>query len=70
LETPGPRRILPQHCRSTRKTGRTEEARRAAGRVLELKPAFKLADYAASQPYKDRGHLDRLLDRLKAAGLA
>jgi hypothetical protein len=49
---------------------RTEDARWAAGRVLKLKPAFKLADYAASQPYKERNQLSRLLNQLRSAGLA
>jgi hypothetical protein len=50
--------------------GHTEEARWAAEKVLKLKPGFRLADYAASQPYKEQKQLDRLLDQLRSAGLA
>jgi TolB-like protein len=48
----------------------TEEAKWAAGKLLRLKPEFKLADYAASQPYKELKQLDRLLHQLRSAGLA
>lgn len=50
--------------------GHTEEARRAAGKVLKLKPDFRLAEYALSQPFKQQKHLDRLLDQLRSAGLS
>jgi class 3 adenylate cyclase/tetratricopeptide (TPR) repeat protein len=49
--------------------GQSEEARRAVRNVRSLNPAFSLAEFAKSQPYKDRKHLDRLLDRLRTAGL-
>jgi adenylate cyclase len=49
--------------------GHIEEARRAAEKLLKLKPAFRLAEYALSQPYKEQKHLDRLLDQLRTAGL-
>jgi hypothetical protein len=49
--------------------GHTEEARWAAEKVLKLKPGFRLAEYAASQPYKEQKHLDRLLDQLRSTGL-
>ena len=49
--------------------GRSEEARRAAQQALALKPGFSLATFADSQPYKDRKHLDHLVDQLRTAGL-
>lgn len=49
--------------------GDSEAARWAAEKVRTLKPGFRLADYAASQPYKDQAQLDRLLGQLKGAGL-
>jgi TolB-like protein/predicted Zn-dependent protease len=49
--------------------GNTKEARSGAEKVLKLKPDFSLAEFAASQPYKDQQQLDRLLTPLKNAGL-
>ncbi len=49
--------------------GRTEEARAAAQEIAKVKPEFSLAEFAASQPYKDQQQLDRLLSQLKSAGL-
>ncbi len=49
--------------------GRAEEARWAAERIIKLRPAFKLQEYRASQPYKDPKQLDRLLSQLRDAGL-
>ncbi len=50
--------------------GCTEEARRAVETVLKLMPEFRLEEFAASQPFKEQQHLDRLLNRLTSAGLA
>ena len=49
--------------------GHTEEARWAVKRVLDIEPEFRLSEFAASQPYKEQKHLDRLLDQLRSAGL-
>ena len=49
--------------------GHGEEARLAARNVLKLRPDFRLAAFADSQPYKDQKHLDRLTDQLRRAGL-
>jgi DNA-binding SARP family transcriptional activator/TolB-like protein len=49
--------------------GRTEEGRAAARKALQVNPAFSLAEFAASQPYKDPGSRDRLIDRLRSVGL-
>ena len=49
--------------------GHGEDARWASDKVRKLKPAFSLADFATSQPYKEPKHLDRLMDQLRTAGL-
>ena len=49
--------------------GNSQQARRAAERVLKLNPDFKLAVFAASQPYKNRQQLNHLLDTLRSVGL-
>jgi TolB-like protein len=49
--------------------GRTEDAQRAAQQVLEIKPEFKLAEFAQAQPYKDTETLQRMLAQLESAGL-
>jgi adenylate cyclase len=48
--------------------GDAKEARQAVRKVLALRPGFSLAAFAASQPYKEPSHLDRLLDQLRTAG--
>ena len=48
--------------------GHVEEAQQAVRKVLALKPGFSLAAFADSQPYKDRKHLDQLVDQLRTAG--
>jgi TolB-like protein len=50
--------------------GRTEDALWAAQEALRVKPDFNLAEYVESQPYKERKDLDRLVSRLRNAGLA
>jgi len=50
--------------------GNLDEARAAADRVRAIDPAFNLEDYAATQPYRDSQDLERLLGRLREAGLA
>ena len=49
--------------------GRAEEARWATHEVLRVKPDFNLAEFAKAQPYKERKDLDRLIARLRNAGL-
>jgi len=49
--------------------GKPDEARDAAARIRDLDPSFSLDAYAATQPYRDPGDLERLLERLRAAGL-
>jgi len=46
-----------------------DEARDAAARVRELDPAFRLDEFAATQPYRNPHDLERLLERLREAGL-
>jgi adenylate cyclase len=48
---------------------RVEEARRAAQKVLDLKPDFSLSEFAEVQPYKEQKDLDGLIDQLRSAGL-
>jgi tetratricopeptide (TPR) repeat protein len=50
-------------------SGDPEEARRTAGRVLELEPSFGLSAFAQTQPYQNPQDLKRLIGRLRAAGL-
>ena len=47
----------------------SEDAHWAAAKVRKLKPAFSLADFAISQPYRDQTYLNRLTDQLRTAGL-
>jgi class 3 adenylate cyclase/tetratricopeptide (TPR) repeat protein len=49
--------------------GNTQAARSGAEKALKLRPDFSLAEFTASQPYKDQQQLDRLLAALKSAGL-
>jgi len=49
--------------------GNLDEARAAADRVRAIDPGFNLDDYAATQPYRDSQDLERLLGRLREAGL-
>ena len=49
--------------------GNLDHARDAATRVRDLDPSFKLSNFAATQPYRDPNDLERLLDRLRQAGL-
>lgn len=46
-----------------------EEGRRAAQRVLNLKPDFNLSEFSQAQPYKEHTDLNRLIDQLRSAGL-
>ena len=49
--------------------GHTDEALLAAKRIIGIMPDFGLKDFAGSQPYQDKEHLDRLMVPLKLAGL-
>jgi len=49
--------------------GDLDEARNIADRVIEIAPSFRLSEFAKSQPYQNPGDLQRLIDRLRAAGL-
>jgi tetratricopeptide (TPR) repeat protein len=49
--------------------GNMEQARAAADRVRAIDPAFNLGEYAATQPYRNPDDLERLLGRLREAGL-
>ena len=49
--------------------GRSEQARAAARQARALSPGFDLAEFAASQPYREQHHLQRLVEHLRDAGL-
>ena len=49
--------------------GREEEARAAAAQVLKINPKFSLEKYAGALAFKDRTHLDYMVDALHKAGL-
>ena len=49
--------------------GRLDEARRAGGDMLYLKPDFSLSFIARTMPFKNPAHLERFLDGLRKAGL-
>ena len=49
--------------------GNTAEAQSAANRVKKLDPEFRLAEFAATQPYRNPEDLERLLERLRVVGL-
>jgi TolB-like protein/Tfp pilus assembly protein PilF len=54
---------------SSNALGRAEEAQWAAREALRVKPDLNLSEFAKSQPYKEQKDLDRLISRLRSAGL-
>lgn len=50
--------------------GRMNEAHSAAQEVLRVKPGFRLAEFAETQPYRQQGDLHRWIAQLDNAGLA
>jgi TolB-like protein/Flp pilus assembly protein TadD len=49
--------------------GREEEARAAAAQVLKINPKFSVEQYAGALAFRDRSHLDYMVDALRRAGL-
>ena len=49
--------------------GSLNEAREIATRVKRLDPAFRLTEFSATQPYRNPQDLERLIGRLREAGL-
>jgi TolB-like protein len=49
--------------------GRMKEAHQAAREIIRIKPRFTLEEYAKSQPYKDQGILEKIIQTLQIAGL-
>ena len=49
--------------------GRDEEARAAAAQVLKINPKFSVEQYAGALAFRDRSHLDYMVDALRKAGL-
>jgi TolB-like protein len=50
--------------------GFPEEARGTIGRFRERFPTYRLADYEAHEPYRDKAILDSLLSHLRSAGFS
>jgi tetratricopeptide (TPR) repeat protein len=51
------------------KLGREEDARAAAGEVLNINPTFSLEQWAKTHMYKNQADFDRLVTALRKAGL-
>jgi class 3 adenylate cyclase len=49
--------------------GNHDEAREAVAKVRRIDPTFDLDDFAATQPYRNPADLERLIERLREAGL-
>jgi len=49
--------------------GREEEARAAAIQVLKINPKFSVEQYAGALAFRDRSHLDYMVDAMRKAGL-
>jgi len=56
-------------CSDYQLAGEHEEARRIAQHLTQRARDFTLSAYSASQPYKDRATLERVVGALRAAGL-
>ena len=52
-----------------RASGDAAVARAIAGEVLGVKPDFSVSTWAGTQPYRDRGMLERISLALREAGL-
>ena len=49
--------------------GREKEARAAAAQVLKINPKFSVEQYAGALAFRDRSHLDYMVDAMRKAGL-
>jgi TolB-like protein len=49
--------------------GHEEEARAAAAQVLKINPKFSVEQYAGALAFRDRSHLDYMVDAMRKAGL-
>ena len=56
-------------CSDYKLTADHDQAQRVAGEIIARDPAFSLAAYAKSQPYKDPASLERLITALRESGL-
>jgi class 3 adenylate cyclase/tetratricopeptide (TPR) repeat protein len=56
-------------CSDYKLTADHDRARRVADEIIASDPAFRLSNYAKSQPYKNPAALDHLMDTLREAGL-
>jgi tetratricopeptide (TPR) repeat protein len=49
--------------------GDNDEARRIADEILAADPEFRISNYLAKHPYRDKSKLEQLAETLHAAGL-
>jgi class 3 adenylate cyclase/tetratricopeptide (TPR) repeat protein len=56
-------------CSDYKLTADHDRARRVADEIIASEPAFRLSDYARSQPYRNPAARDRLIRVLREAGL-
>ncbi len=56
-------------CSDYNLSGSPDEAEEIARRIVRIDPSFTISRYAASQPYKDKATLDRIIEGLNRAGL-
>ena len=56
-------------CSDYKLTADHTRARRVADDIISCDPAFRLSNYAKSQPYRNPAALGRLIDALREAGL-
>ena len=56
-------------CSDYNFTDHPGEARRFAQEVIDIEPAFRLSNFASTQPYKDAATLRRVVESLRDAGL-
>jgi tetratricopeptide (TPR) repeat protein len=49
--------------------GEDDEARRIADEILAVDPEFRISDYLAKHPYRDKSKLEQLAETLHATGL-
>jgi len=52
------------------RSGRLEAARQCWGELLQVNPGFSVEHLKRALPYRDSGHLERIVDDIRAAGIA
>lgn len=66
---PGQTGALATLCGNYMLAGDEANAKRLAGEIMTSDPTFRIAEFAAAHPYKDRSKQDHLVEILRAAGL-